>query len=97
MMHNIHPCLLTDKSETDFSILINPDDVPELSEEITVTLTFVNPSDTQRLKYGSTQVKIIILENDNPGGTFQFSSEMQDSYQVQVSYIGTSVYWCNAT
>ena len=76
--------LIIDKSEADFTILINPDDVPELDEEITVTLTYVSPSDTQRLKYGSTQVKVVILENDNPGGTFQFSTNMQDLYQVQV-------------
>lgn len=50
-----------------------------------MTLTYVSPSDTQRLKHGATQVKVIILENDNPGGTFQFSSDMQDSYQVKVS------------
>ncbi|XP_061172919.1 adhesion G-protein coupled receptor V1-like [Saccostrea echinata] len=70
-------------SATLLLITIMPDNIPELEEEITVTLTSVSPSDTQRLKVGSTQTTIIILENDNPGGIFQFSSTMKTSYLVQ--------------
>lgn len=64
-----------------------PDDTPELEEEITITLTSVSPSDTQRLKVGSTQTTIVIPENDNPGGVFQFSSVMKTSYLVKVYLI----------
>lgn len=71
-------------SETLLIITIMPDNTPELEEEITVTLTSVSPSDTQRLKVGSTQTTIIIPENDNPGGIFQFSSAMKTSYLVKV-------------
>ncbi|XP_060082724.1 adhesion G-protein coupled receptor V1-like [Ylistrum balloti] len=71
------------KSDVTLIIPIMPDDEPELEEEVTVTLTSVTPSDTQRLKDTASQVKIIILENDNPGGTFQFASSMQSSYLVQ--------------
>lgn len=61
-----------------------PDSIPELEEIVTVTLTSVSQSDTQRLKVGSTQTTIIIPENDNPGGTIQFSSTMKTSYLVKV-------------
>ncbi|OWF54008.1 G-protein coupled receptor 98 [Mizuhopecten yessoensis] len=71
------------KSEVTLIIPIMPDNEPELEEEITVTLTSVSPSDTQRLKDTASRVKIIILENDNPGGTFQFAASMQSSYLVE--------------
>ena len=66
------------------TVTVMPDEIPELEEEITVTLTSVSPSDTQRLKVGSTEIKLVILENDNPGGTFQFSPVMRSAYELQV-------------
>lgn len=74
-------------SESLLIITIMPDDTPELEEEITITLTSVSPSDTQRLKVGSTQTTIVIPENDNPGGVFQFSSVMKTSYLVKVKKV----------
>ncbi len=66
-------------------ITVFPDDIPEADEELLVTLQHVSPSDTQHLRQGATQVKVIIDENDNPGGTFEFASFMQSSYTVEVS------------
>ena len=60
------------------------DDLPETDEELTVTLTRVEPDKTQMLRQGSTEVKVVILENDNAGGVFQFGSEAQRSYVVEV-------------
>ena len=71
-------------SETDVLIIILADDIPELSEELTVTLTGIEPIATQRLKPGATIRKLIISENDNPGGTFQFSDSLEPSYTLEV-------------
>ena len=79
------------------SIEILADDIPEMDEELTLTLTKVTPEITQKLKAGATEVKILIRENDNPGGTFQFASFMQMSYTLEVS--SCSLYFqvlCNA-
>lgn len=64
-------------------IEIMPDDVPETDEEMTVTLVSVQPAN-QKLREHSRQVKIVIRENDAPGGIFQFSSHMNDSYKLEV-------------
>ena len=71
-------------SETDVVITIMPDDIPELDEELTITLTSVKPP-TQRLKPGATTRKLVISENDNPGGIFQFSEDLAQSYTLVVS------------
>ena len=61
-----------------------PDDLPETEEELTLTITRVEPQDTQRLRPSATQVKVRILENDSPGGLFQFGPETQGQYTIQV-------------
>lgn len=61
-----------------------PDDVPELSEEMILTLTSVQPAGTQRLRTGYTTRRIIINQNDNPGGVFQFDAGEQLSYTLTV-------------
>ena len=63
---------------------ILPDDLPETDEELTVTLTRVEPDNTQMLRQGSTEVKVVILENDNAGGVFEFGSEALKFYVVEV-------------
>lgn len=68
-------------------ITIMADDEPEIDEEITVTLTSVAPALTQRLRSGAMVLKIMVLQNDNPGGTFQLSAAMTDSYSVNVSIL----------
>ena len=71
---------------------ILPDDLPELDEEFTVTLTQVAPLETQRLRPGATEVKVIILENDNASGVFEFGEEMKTSYVVEVTSCTNSDY-----
>ncbi len=56
-----------------------------MNEEISVELYRVTPVNTQRLRLGAERVKIIIAENDNPGGIFEFSPLMAESYIVKVS------------
>ena len=60
------------------------DDEPEMDEFVTVEILHIEPQETQRIKPGGATVEIIILENDNPGGTFHFSEETPLSYVVQV-------------
>ena len=67
---------------------ILPDDLPETDEELTIVLTKVEPIKTQRLRTGSTEMKVIIAENDNAGGVFQFGPEAETSYVVKVGHSG---------
>jgi G-protein coupled receptor 98 len=61
------------------------DDIPEINETMVVRLESIEPYTTQRLRPGATEINITILENDNPGGTFQFSTTMRSNYTVAVS------------
>ena len=49
-----------------------------------MTLTRVEPDNTQMLRQGSTEVKVVILENDNAGGVFEFGLEALKFYVVEV-------------
>lgn len=82
-------CLFTGMSLSEIIITVLPDDEPETDEVLSVTLTSVEPPETQRLRPGASTMQIIILENDNPGGTFQFSPLMLDSYTAEV------LFWVN--
>ena len=66
-------------------IVIEADDIPEVDERMVVRLESIEPSATQRLRPGATEIFITVLENDNPGGVFQFSTAMQDAYTISVS------------
>lgn len=63
------------------------DDIFELEEEIIIILIFVLFFDIQRLKVGFIQIIIVILENDNLGGVFQFFLVMKVLYFVKVKKI----------
>ncbi|KAK6179039.1 hypothetical protein SNE40_011486 [Patella caerulea] len=67
---------------TELTITIKPDDIPENDEIMAVTLESVEPIGTQRLHAATKSINITILENDNPGGVFQFSPEMANNYVV---------------
>ncbi|XP_071965307.1 adhesion G-protein coupled receptor V1-like isoform X2 [Antedon mediterranea] len=76
-------------------IQISADDFAELEELFQVELYSITP-DNQRLKEGSVTAEIAILENDDPGGVFEFASFSSgpyvttESFQViQVSIIRT--------
>ncbi|XP_055956200.1 adhesion G-protein coupled receptor V1 [Patella vulgata] len=66
----------------ELTITIKPDDVPENDEIMAVTLESVEPIGTQRLHAATKSINITVLENDNPGGVFQFSPEMANNYVV---------------
>lgn len=41
--------------------------------------------ENQILKYGFTTCEITILENDDPGGVFEFSSSSRGPYSIKVA------------
>ena len=61
------------------------DDLAETDEFLVVLLTKVTPEDTQRLRPGAARITVVISENDNPGGTFEFGLGVEQSYVVRVS------------
>ncbi|XP_072520807.1 adhesion G-protein coupled receptor V1 isoform X2 [Salminus brasiliensis] len=63
---------LSGQSEANISITIMADGVPEINETVLLTLDRTNV-ENQILKPGFTTREIVILENDDPGGVFEFS------------------------
>ncbi|KAK9974393.1 hypothetical protein ABG768_022494 [Culter alburnus] len=63
---------LSGQSEAAINISVNADNIPEINETVILTLDRTNV-DNQILKPGFTSREIVILENDDPGGIFEFS------------------------
>ncbi|XP_030633613.1 adhesion G-protein coupled receptor V1 [Chanos chanos] len=63
---------LSGQSEAVINITIMADNIPEINETVLLTLDRTNV-ETQILKPGFTSREIVILENDDPGGVFEFS------------------------
>ncbi|XP_053084899.1 adhesion G-protein coupled receptor V1 isoform X1 [Pangasianodon hypophthalmus] len=74
---------LSGQSEANISITIMADNVPEINETVILSLDrvetarfvvyFGTNAENQILKPGFTSQEIVILENDDPGGVFEFS------------------------
>ncbi|XP_073670715.1 adhesion G-protein coupled receptor V1 isoform X2 [Paramisgurnus dabryanus] len=60
------------QSEAEINITVKADNVPEINETVILTLDRINV-ENQILKTGFTSREIVILENDDPGGVFEFS------------------------
>ncbi|KAM9743556.1 adhesion G-protein coupled receptor V1 isoform 2-T3 [Menidia menidia] len=63
---------LTGQSDAFINLTIMADDIPEVNETLRLTLDRSNV-ENQILKAGFTSREIIIMENDDPGGVFEFS------------------------
>ncbi|KAM9857814.1 adhesion G-protein coupled receptor V1 [Aulostomus maculatus] len=61
------------QSDASINITVLADDIPEVNETLLLTLNRSNV-DNQILKAGFTSREIVIMENDDPGGVFEFSS-----------------------
>uniref|UniRef100_A0A4W3JB69 Adhesion G-protein coupled receptor V1 n=1 Tax=Callorhinchus milii TaxID=7868 RepID=A0A4W3JB69_CALMI len=72
------------QSSAAVNIVVKPDDLPETNETMIISLDRTN-LDNQVLKSGFTSREIIILQNDDPGGIFEFSPQTRGPYLVQVS------------
>ncbi|XP_026067280.1 adhesion G-protein coupled receptor V1 [Carassius auratus] len=63
---------LSGQSEAVINITVMADNIPEINETVILALDRTNV-DNQILKPGFTSREIVILENDDPGGVFEFS------------------------
>uniref|UniRef100_A0A4W6G876 Adhesion G-protein coupled receptor V1 n=1 Tax=Lates calcarifer TaxID=8187 RepID=A0A4W6G876_LATCA len=63
---------LSGQSDASINLTIMADNIPEVNETLLLTLDRSNV-ENQILKAGFTSREIVILENDDPGGVFEFS------------------------
>ncbi|XP_056394317.1 adhesion G-protein coupled receptor V1 isoform X2 [Hyla sarda] len=73
---------LSGQSNTEINITIKADDVPEVNETVIISLDRVSV-ENQVLKSGFTSCELTILENDDPGGVFEFSPSYRGPYRVK--------------
>ncbi|KAJ6669788.1 hypothetical protein lerEdw1_000337 [Lerista edwardsae] len=73
---------LSGQSDTTINITIKADDIPEINETLTLSLDRVSV-ENQILKYGYTSRELIILENDDPGGLFEFAASSRGPYRIK--------------
>ncbi|XP_073534717.1 adhesion G-protein coupled receptor V1 isoform X1 [Phyllobates terribilis] len=73
---------LAGQSSTEINITIKADDIPEVNETVIISLDRVNV-ENQVLKSGFTSCELTILENDDPGGVFEFSPFYRGPYSVK--------------
>ncbi|XP_077943744.1 adhesion G-protein coupled receptor V1 [Gasterosteus aculeatus] len=64
---------LSGQSDASINFTIMADNIPEVNETLLLTLDRSNVKN-QILKAGFTSREIVIMENDDPGGVFEFSS-----------------------
>ncbi|XP_045141134.1 adhesion G-protein coupled receptor V1 [Echinops telfairi] len=72
---------LSGQSDTTINITVKADDIPEMNETVTLSLDRVSV-ENQVLKSGHTSRDLIILENDDPGGVFEFSPSSRGPYVI---------------
>ncbi|XP_048383057.2 adhesion G-protein coupled receptor V1 isoform X4 [Stegostoma tigrinum] len=72
---------LSGQSNATINITIRADDLPEINETLIISLDRTSP-ENQIVKSGFTSRKIIILQNDDPGGVFEFSPQTRGPYFV---------------
>ncbi|XP_041643632.1 adhesion G-protein coupled receptor V1 [Cheilinus undulatus] len=63
---------LSGQSDVSINFTIMADDIPEVNETLLLTLDRSNV-ENQILKAGFTSREVVIMENDDPGGVFEFS------------------------
>ncbi|KAI4570105.1 hypothetical protein MJT46_007399 [Ovis ammon polii x Ovis aries] len=73
---------LSGQSDTTINITVKADDIPEMNETVTLSLDRVSV-ENQVLKSGYTSRDLIILENDDPGGVFEFSPASRGPYTIK--------------
>ncbi|XP_039767131.1 adhesion G-protein coupled receptor V1 [Ornithorhynchus anatinus] len=73
---------LSGQSDLTVNITIKADDVPEMNETVTLSLDRISV-ENQILKSGFTSRDITILENDDPGGVFEFSPASRGPHVIK--------------
>uniref|UniRef100_A0ACB8EQA8 G-protein coupled receptor 98 n=1 Tax=Sphaerodactylus townsendi TaxID=933632 RepID=A0ACB8EQA8_9SAUR len=84
---------LSGQSDTAINFTVKADDRPEMNETLTLSLDRVETErfvvyfgisvENQILKSGFTSRELIILENDDPGGVFEFASSSRGPYRIK--------------
>ncbi|XP_041926588.1 adhesion G-protein coupled receptor V1 [Alosa sapidissima] len=69
------------QSDAVINITVLADDIPEINETAFLTLDRANTKN-QILKPGFTAREIVILENDDPGGVFEFSASSRGPWTI---------------
>ncbi|XP_059825311.1 adhesion G-protein coupled receptor V1 [Hypanus sabinus] len=69
------------QSNVTINITVKSDDLPELNETVIISLDRADP-ENQVMKSNFIKRKIVILQNDDPGGIFEFSSQTRGPYFV---------------
>ncbi|XP_068617051.1 adhesion G-protein coupled receptor V1 [Brachionichthys hirsutus] len=72
---------LSGQSDASINFTIISDDIPEVNETLLLTLDRSNV-ENQILKAGFTSREIVIIENDNPGGVFEFSPSSRGPWLI---------------
>ncbi|XP_048838820.1 adhesion G-protein coupled receptor V1 [Brienomyrus brachyistius] len=72
---------LSGQSDSSINIIIKADSIPEINETILITLDRTN-AENQILKPGFTSREIVITENDDPGGIFEFSPQSRGPWFI---------------
>ncbi|XP_051876623.1 adhesion G-protein coupled receptor V1 [Pristis pectinata] len=72
---------LSGQSNATINITVKSDDLPEINETLIISLDRASP-ENQIMKSNFISRKIIILQNDDPGGIFEFSSQTRGPYFV---------------
>uniref|UniRef100_A0ABM5FTD0 Adhesion G-protein coupled receptor V1 isoform X1 n=1 Tax=Pogona vitticeps TaxID=103695 RepID=A0ABM5FTD0_9SAUR len=70
------------QSDTAINVNVHADDIPEMNETLMLSLDRINV-ENQILKSGYTTRELIILENDDPGGVFEFASSSRGPYRIK--------------
>ncbi|KAE8292326.1 hypothetical protein D5F01_LYC09693 [Larimichthys crocea] len=83
---------LSGQSDASINFTIMADDIPEVNETLLLTLDRVETArfivyfgsnvENQILKAGFTSREIVIMENDDPGGVFEFSPSSRGPYVI---------------
>uniref|UniRef100_G1KP04 Adhesion G-protein coupled receptor V1 n=1 Tax=Anolis carolinensis TaxID=28377 RepID=G1KP04_ANOCA len=73
---------LSGQSDTAINITVQADDIPEMNETLILSLDRVN-IENQILKSEYTSRELIILENDDPGGVFEFASSSRGPFKIK--------------
>ncbi|XP_030273384.1 adhesion G-protein coupled receptor V1 isoform X2 [Sparus aurata] len=72
---------LSGQSDAFINFTIMADDIPEVNETLLLSLDRSNV-DNQILKAGFTSREIVIMENDDPGGVFEFSPSSRGPWLI---------------
>ncbi|XP_077792347.1 adhesion G-protein coupled receptor V1 isoform X2 [Podarcis muralis] len=73
---------LSGQSDTAINLTVKADDIPEMNETLILSLDRVNV-ENQILKSGYISREVVILENDDPGGVFEFSLSSRGPYRIK--------------